>query len=267
MAIKFVDVKYKGIFDNINLEIKENEITSIVGKNGSGKTNFLNLIFGLDLNFFGKIVVNRKNIELKISNKKIEQIRKSTAYLSQDYKKELFNINIFEDLKYGVSNFDENRLAELLKLFSLNKEILNKNYFDLSDGEIKKILLIGIFIKDSKIILLDDPTSGLDSKSIENLVKLLKKEKRNNKIILIASQNSEFLFSVSDKILIINDSKIIEQDNKYKFFENKFNLNKCGLNIPNILNFRETTLKKKGIKLAYRDNINDLIKDIYRSAK
>lgn len=267
MAVKFIGLKYENLFKNINLELKENQIISIIGKNGSGKTTFLNLIYGLNLNFEGKIVIDRKNIHDKIKSKDLGTIRKKMFYLKQDYQNQLFNINILEDIKYIKSNLSSNRLDELLKNFNLNKEILDRNYFELSDGEKKKILLILMLVKNSKIVLLDDPTSGLDQKSINSLIKILKKEKRDGKIIIIASQDYEFLLSVTDKVLVLYNGKIIEYQNKYDLFDNHELLNICGLNKPNVLLFRELVLRKKKIKLVYRDNINDLIKDVYRSAK
>ena len=120
-----------------------------------------------------------------------------------------------------------------------------------------------MIIADKKIILLDDITSGLDHKSISVLIKFLKKEKRNNKIIIVTSQDSQFLLSV----LILDNANLIKKENKYEFFSNQDLLNKCGLIMPEILKFREIVLKRKGIKLLYRDNVNDLIKDIYRNVK
>ena len=267
MAVKLVDVTYKNLFQNLNVEIKSDQIFSVVGKNGSGKTSFLNLIFGLDKNFVGKIVINRKNITSKIKVKELEKIREKMFYLSQNYQNQLFNINIYEDIKYRILKLDEQKLDELLKSFGLNGNILTKNYSELSDSEIKRILIIIMLIRDSKILLLDDPTNGLDQKSVDALIKILRREKRNGKTVIIASQDSEFLFKVSDNILIINSGKLVKKDNKYEFFENQDLLNSCGLQMPNIMKFRETVLKRKNVKLVYRDNINDLIKDIYRNVK
>lgn len=267
MAVKFIDLNYRDVFNKINLEIKANQITSLVGKNGSGKTSFLNLIFGLDLSFDGNIVIGKKNIDKKTKNKELMLVRKNIFYLQQDFSSQLFNINVLEDIKYGLPNLDLNKLYELLKYFNLNGEILNKSYFELSEGEIKKILIIIMLISDNKIILLDDPTNGLDQKSVASLIKLLKKEKRNGKTIIITSQDSEFLLNVSDKIILIENGNLIEMDNKYEFFGNEELINKSDLEMPNVLKFREKVLNKKNIKLVYRDNINDLIKDIYRSAK
>lgn len=267
MGIKLINLKYRNIFENLNLEISSDQIISVVGKNGSGKTNFFNLIFGLDVDFIGEIVIDGKTINNNIKNKEIDTIRKDIFYMSQNYQEQLFNVNILEDIKYGKSNFSEQKLDELLKSFNLKYEILNKNYSELSSSEIKKILIIKMIIDDKKIILLDDPVNGLDQKSVSNLIKILKKEKRNGKIIILSSQDSNFLLSVSDHILILDNGKIMKKENKYEFFSNQTLLNKCGLIMPDILKFREILLKRKNIKLVYRDNINDLLKDVYRNVK
>ena len=267
MAIKFLDVKYKDIFENLNLEVNKNEITSVIGKNGSGKTMFLNLIYGLDQNFEGKITVGRKSITSNTKNRDVEAVRLNISYLLQEYQKQLFNMNVLEDVKYGIGSIEIDKLGELLKLFNLDEGILKSGYFELGDGEKKKVLIIKMFMRNSKVILMDDPTGGLDQKSIETLIKLLKKEKRNDKIIIIASQDSEFLMKVSDRILIIDNKKMVIRENKQEFFSDKINLNNCGLNIPNVLEFRQKVFNRKGVKLVYRDNINDLLKDVYRSVK
>lgn len=267
MAIKFFGVKYKDVFEDLNLEINKNEITSVVGKNGCGKTAFLNLIYGLDQDFEGRITICRKSFNTKTKLKDIEKIRSSISYLTQDYENHLFNVNIFEDIKYGLDKINTKQLEDLLKNFGLNEEILKKSYFELSASEKKKVLIIKMFTRDSKIILLDDPTNGLDQKGILTLIKMLKKEKRKDKIIIISSVDCEFLLNISDKILIMDNKKIINCENKYEFFSNQLILNSCSLTVPNVLGFRQKVLNNKGVKLVYRDNVNDLLKDIYRNVK
>ena len=267
MAIKIIDIKYKNLFENLNIEIKDEHITSVVGKNGSGKTSFLKLISGLEKDFIGKIVIGRKSITNKIKNKELNKLRENIFYLSQEYQEQLFNINIFEDIKYGIKKLNNQVLDDLLTSFNLKDNILTKTYTDLSDGELKKVLIIAMIFSKSKIIILDDPTSGLDQKSVSTLIKLLKREKRKGKTIIIASQDTDFLLNVSDSIFIIDNGKILVKDNKYEFFSNQKLLDKCNMEMPNVVNFKEFVLKSKNVKLVYRDNVNDLIKDIYRNVK
>lgn len=259
-----MELKLDNINNILNLNFKSNEITSIIGKNGSGKTDILNIIYGFkeiqEGNLkFGKNIINNE--------KKIKEFRKNISYLTEDFNNQLFNINIKEDIKYGLDNFDKEKLNELLKLFSLDEEILSKNYSELSSGEIKKILLISAILKDSKIILLDNPTSNLDNKSIQSLIKILKRLKRKDKLIIIVSYDSDFLLQVSDRVIVIDNKKVILDGKKFDILSNEKILNKIHLDVPSVIRFENRVLQLKNIKLGYRDNINDLIKDIYRNAK
>lgn len=267
MEIKLKNVTYKKNIKKLNLTFKENEITSIIGKNSCGKTDILDLIYCTDLLEDGEIKIGDLIIDKNIKLKKVLQIRRNISYLVDDYKKQLFNINIFEDIKYAIGNINKELLENLLKLFDLNEDILSKNYLEISRGEKKKICLIITFLKDSKVILLDNPTSGLDYKSTQNLIKFLKKEKRNGKIIILTSYNSDFVLQVSDRVIVIDDKKFILDEDKYKAMSNKDLLNRVHFETPNIINFENRVLELKKIKLGYRDNINDLIKDIYRNVK
>ncbi len=267
MAVKFVDVSYKNLFEKVNFQIDNGQIVSVVGESGSGKTAVFDLIFGQDLNFGGKIITGVKTINNNIRKKQIKEIRKEIFYLKQDYSDQLFNITVLEDIKYHISNFRENELQELLKIFGLDNSILTKHYSELSDGELKKALIIIMFLSNKKLLLLDDVTLGLDLKGKRALIKQLKKAKREEKIIIVSSNDADFLLSVVDKIIYIKNNKLNVEKDKYIFFENKGILNKCNMKMPKILQFKEIVLKNKKIKLLYRDSINDLIKDIYRNAK
>ncbi len=267
MEIKFENVTYKKILNKLSFKIKNSDITSIIGKNNSGKTTVLDLIYGILLPDSGKV-----NIILPYNSEKAnknQNIKNELFYLSSDYEKQLFNINIYEDIKYGIKNIDNEKLYELLKMFELNSSILNKSYLEISNSEKQKIVLISMLLSDKRVLLLDNPTSNLDYKSKQTLTKLLKLEKRNDnkKIIIITSNDTNFLLSISDRIIVLDGGKIIADDNKYNILENEDLLKKIHIEMPNIINFKNKVLKNKNINLIHRDNLNDLIKDIYRNAR
>ena len=267
MALKFVDVSYKNTFEKVNFEMEKGQIISLVGKSGSGKTTVFDLIFGQDLNFEGQITLGKKILDKNRKSKQIKEIRKDVFYLKQNYWEQLFNINVLEDINYYVGSTIEGELKELLKGFGLDNSVLTKHHSELSDGEIKKVLLVIMLLSKRKILLLDDVTAGLDLKGKKNLIKQLKKVKRDIKVIILSSSDIDFLHEVTDIILYIDNNKIVIQNDKYNFFNNKDILRKCNMVMPKILQFKDIVLKRKKIKLLYRDNINDLIKDIYRNAK
>ena len=267
MVIKFVDVSYKNIFDKVNFEIDKGQIVSLVGKNGSGKTTVFDLIFGQNLDFEAKITLRKKILDKNRKSKQLKEIRKDMFYLKQDCCDQLFNINILEDINYYLGSASDAELKELLKVFGLDCSILTKHHYELSEGEIKKILLVIALLSNKKILLLDDVTARLDLKGKKTLVKQLKKVKRDGKIIILSSCNTDFLIEVTDVVLYINDNKISVESDKNTFFTNEKTLRKCNIVMPKILQFKDIVLKRKKIKLLYRENINDLIKDIYRNAK
>ena len=268
MAIKFLDVSYKNLFEKINFEIEKGQIVSLIGKSGSGKTILFDLIFGLDLNFDGKINLGKKLLDKSRKQNQLKEIRKDIFYLRQDYCNQLFNINVLEDINYYVENIKTEELEELLKVFGLDDTILKKHSSELSNGEIKKVILIIMLLSNKKILLIDDVTESLDLKGKKTLIKQLKKEKREGKIIILSSSDTNFLLELVDKVMYIDaNNKIVVENDKYNFFGNKSALNECNMEVPKILQFKDVVFKRKKIKLLYRDNINDLIKDIYRNAK
>ena len=179
----------------------------------------------------------------------------------------LFNINIKEDIKYYVDAYSETKLLELLNSFNLEKEILDKVYFELSSSEqIKILIIIGLMI-NAKIIVFDNPTINLDNKSVQTFVKHLKKLKREEKNILITSYDMNFLLEVSDNVIVLDNKKIITQGSKYDIFSNEKLLNKINISVPNIIRFVNKAKDLKKIKINYTDDINELIKDIFRNAK
>lgn len=250
------------MFKELNANIKDSEITAIIGKNGSGKTSIMDMIFGIETNFNGEIKIGKS----AISKKNVLNIRNSIGYIRQNYDQDLFNVNVLEDIKYGSSNIDIKKLNELLESFGLNEKILDECYIDLSSGEKKKILIIKLLLSNKAIFLIDDVTKGLDSKSISTLVRLLKNEKRAGKIIVLTSTNSDFLLSVADSFIILENKELKIYSNKYDVFTDERLLDSTKMCMPNVVNFK-ILAQNKGIKLLYRDNINDLMKDIYRNAK
>ena len=206
--------------------------------------------------FYKSLYTNNFNIKM---DNEIEKF--NISYLKDD-SDILFNINILEDLKYGNPNYDEEYMGELIKLLGLDSNVLNKNYTELSKSEYRKVLIILTLLRKNKIIILDNPTIGLDEKSINGLIKILKNERRKDNIILITSNNSDFLLPISDNIFVIDENEVKNIDNKYDFFDNDKLLEYVRLDKPSIMKFY-SEVKRKNIKLRYRDNISDLLKEIY----
>lgn len=194
---------------------------------------------------------------------------KNTGYVFKEPSKQLFCKTVKEEIEFGPKQFkkkcDLNHIKQALEMVDLNVD-LNQNPLTLSSGEMKKLAIASILSYNPKTIILDEPEINLDNKSIEILIKLLKMLKnRYNKTIIITSKNTDFLLRLCDNIKIIYKNEIVLSGNKYDVFTK--DIEKYGLKKPKIILFEQLVKKEKNIKLLYRDDINDLMKDVYRNVK
>lgn len=256
------------ILDSINFKVANNTIVGITGKSGSGKTTLAQLICGINIPSSGKItiddiVINKKNIFDE------KQLKNKIGYIAQNSENQIFNKTVKDELTYALKflgkSIDEGKILEVLNLVGLDESYLNYNPLLLSTGERKKLSIATTLVLDTDIIIFDDPTRGLDSKSIKNLKFLIKNLKNNfEKTILIISRDAEFIHALSDEVIIMNAGKILVWGNKYEVFKTTDLLKNYCLPIPKTIEFSSIVLDKKNIKIGYRDEINDLLKDIYR---
>lgn len=242
--------------EKLSILFTNSKIIGILGNFSHQKKEFMDLL------------QNSLNLENNDS-KKLKKVNKEKKiyYLNFEQNNILFNINIREDIKYYLGNYSEEKLQDFFKDFDLDSKILDKNYLELCSGETQKILLIIGLMSTSNIIVLEHPTLKLDFKSIQVLVKKLRKLRRESKTIIIVSYNTNFLLETVDNIILVENGKITNFENKFDILCDEKIMNKLNLKIPDVLNFINKVKRIKNIKLNYRENINDLIKDIYRHAK
>ena len=251
------------LFSDFSCCFKDNFISSIVGSNGSGKSTLLDLIDGLLTPISGSV---------KIGDVSIDSCRKRVGYLFQFPEEQIFNSTVYKEIEFGLKCFKcddiDKSIHESLELVGLDDSFLNRNPYKISNGERRKIALASILCYKPDVIILDEPTVGLDNKSKIELMKLLKRLKNEfGKTIIIVSHDINFLHKFVDYVYLLKDGKIMLEGDKYSVFSNEEVMEDCGLIVPDVLHFSNLVFEKKGIKIGYRDEINDLIKDVYRYAK
>lgn len=258
------------ILDAINLKIKSGKVTGIIGNVASGKSTLLALIAGNLIPSKGKIVFDNVIIS-KRKMSELSKIKLNIGYLSQ-YPEEMYLFDTVRDdfcaylESYDINFKIEGRIVEVLHQLNLNIDLLDQNPFVLSSGELRMISVARLLIPNPEIIILDEPTVGLDSVGKQILVNLLTKIKKvYNKTIIIASHDIEFMNKVADEVVVLKEGKVIRSENTSEVFQDTKFLLDNELVMPQIALFRDIVFKQKGIRLMYRTEINDLVKDILRS--
>ncbi|MDD4547361.1 MAG: energy-coupling factor ABC transporter ATP-binding protein [Bacilli bacterium] len=283
MEIKFNNVGYiynekssleKEILKDLNLEIKSNQINAIIGKSGSGKTTIIEMINALIIPTSGNIKVDNCFIEKKSKIVNISLLRFNVGLIFEFPEEQFFNKTVEKEIGFGLKTFNyktdeiKQRISNALKMVGLDDSYLPRNPHTLSNGEKRKVAIASILVFNPKVVIFDEPTVGLDSNSKNNLIRLIKMLKNKyNKTIIVVTQDVDFLHKMADYIFVLSDKKVVLEGDKYQVFSEVETLRKHGIGVPKVIEFSHKVLMEKGIKMGYRDEINDLIKDIYRYAK
>ncbi len=177
-------------------------------------------------------------------------------------------ISPLDDINENVINIlnvsSKKRIENSLKIAGLDSSVLDKNFLKLSSSERQKVLNARVLLENNNIMVFNHPTMFLDTNSKKNLIKLLKMMKmRYNKTIIIFTSDIEFLYRVVDYVFLTENDNIVFEGNKYNVFTSNV-FNNYGLDMPLIMKFSNLVKSKKNIDMSYRDDISDLMKDVYR---
>ncbi len=283
MEVKYCNVGYiynkktsqeHFVLEDINLEFESGKVYSIVGKCGSGKTTLIELINGLLLPTNGYIDISSYRLEQNQKIKDINSLRNKIGLVFQFPEEQFFANTVEKEIEFALNWFNykkngmEKRVKDALIMVGLDETFLNRDPLTLSHGEKRLVALASILVFNPKIIVLDEPTIGLDLSSQKNLLKIIRMLKnRYGKTVIIVSHDTDFLLKISDEVIVLENGKVVLKGNKYDVFSNSEVLKRNKIKVPNIIEFSNLVKKKKNIKIGYRDEINDLIKDIYRYVK
>lgn len=278
MEIKLKDIYYnintKELFNGLNINFKDNCVTGIIGPVGSGKSTILELIANLREFESGVIEIGNISLTGKIRKRDLHKIQKDVGILFQSSYDQIYNLSVKKELLLSLSDLklskDEmlDRIKEILKLVELDDSYMDRNPFSLSQSELKKVALASVLIRKPKLLLLDEPTAGLDSNNKKLLINLLKILRKKEKVTtIIVSNDVDFLNQIADDVVVLKYGKVIVSGNRLDVFKKEQLLVDNGIKIPKIIEFENYVLKEKGIKIGYREEINDLLKDIFRYAK
>lgn len=264
----------KPILKDISALIKNNQITVFLGPNGSGKTTLASVISLLNNIDSGDITYDNIKINNKIDKINLNILKPKIGFIYQNSRDQFFCDTVKEEIEFALDNLNyrtkdkEKRIKDSLKLVGLQSSYLDKDPLKLSNGE-QKLLSIAITLSyNPEVIILDEPTLELDNHNQNKIIKLIKLMKlRYNKTIIVFTKDSNFAHQIADYIYILNNGSIIAKGLKYKIFKNEKLLKANNLAMPDLIKFAHLVETEKSVKIEYRDDINDLMKDIYRHVR
>ena len=261
-------VKNKYILEDINLTISEkNEFITIVGHTGSGKSTLVQMMNALLVPTTGSVTVFGNEITYK-KQKNLKRLRKNVGLVFQFPEYQLFEETALKDVCFGPQNYKlENPVAkakEALSSVKIYEDKYEKSPFRLSGGEKRKVAIAGILASEPNVLILDEPTVGLDPQTKKELLLLLK-EINKEKTVIIITHDMNALWEVSTRVIVLDDKKIVYDGDKYTLFKNEELVRKHSLDYPDIIKIMNTIKEKTGKDMdVYKENIDDAFDELLK---
>lgn len=244
----------KKAIDGINLKIEENEFIGIIGHTGSGKSTFIQHLNGLLRPSSGEIIIDGIKVDTTSSN--LTELRKKIGLVFQYPEYQLFEEAVERDIAFGPENLDLSK-EEVLKRVKSSMDSVGLDYetykdkspFELSGGLKRRVAIGGVLAMEPRVLILDEPTAGLDPRGRDEILREIKSihEKRKITVILV-SHSMEDVAKIAERIIVMDRGKIFLDSDPREIFRNEDKLLSVGLGIPQITSLMRA-LKKKGLDI------------------
>ncbi len=250
----------KAALRDINLEIREGELVAIIGHTGSGKSTLIQHFNALEKPTGGKIYID--GVDLSTPKLNLKEIRQKVGLVFQYPEHQLMEETVRKDIAFGPKNLglsDEDvadRVNSAAHAVGLKPELLDKSPFALSGGEKRRVAIAGVLAMEPKVLVLDEPTAGLDPAGRDDLLALIRKLNDCGMTIVFVSHSMEDVAKIAQRVIVLNDSTIIKTGTVAEVFSEAALLTSIGLNVPQISRI-VAALREKGIHIS---------KDIYTTA-
>ena len=249
----------------VNLKITDQSFTAIIGQTGSGKSTLIQHINALLLPTSGSINIDEYLITATDKPSKLKPLRKKAGLVFQFPEYQLFEETIEKDIIFGPMNFgvseeEAKKIAHnVLKTVGLDESYLNKSPFDLSGGQKRRVAIAGILAMNPDILILDEPTAGLDPQGTNEMMSLFKRINESGKTIILVTHDMNHVLQSCDEVVVMNHGKVEKHDTVTNVFKDSEYLNSLGIDLPIITNFI-IKLNNQGFNLdSSINNIEQLI--------
>ncbi len=264
MPISFEHVSYtysKGTpyeyhaLKDITLDIEEGKMTAVIGQTGSGKSTLVQHLNALLLPEEGTVRVLDRIITADEKPKRLKSLRGDVGLVFQFPEYQLFEETVLKDVAFGPKNFGiseeeaKKRAKMALKLVGLGEEHYERSPLELSGGQKRRVAIAGILAMDPKVLVLDEPTAGLDPKGTESMMKLFRELNQSyGKTILIVTHDMEQVFRCCDRVIVMEDGKVRVHTDTDTFFRDPAACREMKILPPALIRMKEM-LKENGFEV------------------
>lgn len=252
---------------NINIDIKKGEKVAIIGPNGAGKSTLFSHFNGLSEPSSGCVKLEGKAISFE--KDELSKVRQKVGIVFQNPNDQLFAPTVKEDVAFGPMNLGlsyneiEKRVKDALKMVGM-EGCENKTPHHLSGGQQKRIAIAGIIAMKPEIIILDEPTAGLDPDGVEKVLAIMNQLNQEGVTLIISSHDIDMISEYADKIFVLYNGEIIESGSKNEIFSNRELLKKAHLRPPLtteiLYNLKKAGLNVDTKKISIKETCEEIIK-------
>ena len=254
---------------DVSLTIEDGSYTALIGHTGSGKSTILQLLDGLLVPSQGSVRVFDTLITSTSKNKDIRQIRKQVGLVFQFAENQIFEETVLKDVAFGPQNFgvseeDAEQIArEKLALVGIDESLFNRSPFELSGGQMRRVAIAGILAMEPAILVLDEPTAGLDPLGRKELMNLFKKLHQSGMTIVLVTHLMDDVAEYANQVYVMEKGRLVKGGKPSDVFQDVVFMEKVQLGVPKITSFckrladRGVSFKRLPIKIEeFKESLN-----------
>mgnify|MGYP003085258218 FL=1 len=254
---------------DVSLTIEDGSYTALIGHTGSGKSTILQLLNGLLVPSQGSVRVFDTLITSTSKNKDIRQIRKQVGLVFQFAENQIFEETVLKDVAFGPKNFgvseeDAEKIArEKLALVGIDESLFDRSPFELSGGQMRRVAIAGILAMEPAILVLDEPTAGLDPLGRKELMNLFKKLHQSGMTIVLVTHLMDDVAEYANQVYVMEKGRLVKGGKPSDVFQDVVFMEEVQLGVPKITSFckrladRGVSFKRLPIKIEeFKESLN-----------
>ena len=254
---------------DVSLTIEDGSYTALIGHTGSGKSTILQLLNGLLVPSQGSVQVFDTLITSTSKNKDIRQIRKQVGLVFQFAENQIFEETVLKDVAFGPQNFgvseeDAEQIArEKLALVGIDESLLNRSPFELSGGQMRRVAIAGILAMEPAVLVLDEPTAGLDPLGRKELMNLFRKLHQSGMTIVLVTHLMDDVAEYANQVYVMEKGRLVKGGKPSDVFQDVVFMEEVQLGVPKITAFckrlvdRGVSFKRLPIKIEeFKESLN-----------